>query len=334
MNRIRVAFLEVSHWHFQHYLPGLPKTNIEVIGVSDVNATHRNFAADQLNCQPYSDYRDLLDHNTIDFAFAFGSHKMMPKIANDLIDRDIPFSIEKPGGTTYEDVKEIRRRAEEAKLFVGVALVYRVSNLLHCIRQFETNLPCELSHLSFRQIVGSPERYVANGNPWMLDPTQAGGGCLRNLGPHFIDLALIIGGGTPERIFCHTGNRLYSGEVEDYASVSLNLSTGARANIEVGYTFSMTEAEKREMTLTYASRSGYMRSTDTGVVTYDRSGKSIDHGMNLDTDNYFAVYRDQIIEEWRNDQPPLADLADLERVMQVIDVAYDSDRTCRVARLP
>jgi hypothetical protein len=42
--------------------------------------------------------------------------------------------------------------------------------------------------LSF--ITGPPERYDRNGNPWMLDPERAGGGCLANLGPHFADLFL------------------------------------------------------------------------------------------------------------------------------------------------
>ena len=42
--------------------------------------------------------------------------------------------------------------------------------------------------LSF--IAGPPERYDRNGNAWMLDPERAGGGCLANLGPHFVDLFL------------------------------------------------------------------------------------------------------------------------------------------------
>src|SRR5262249_56176668 len=51
-----------------------------------------------------------------------------------------------------------------------------------------------LSHFHFRSNRGSSARYVAWGAPWMLDPTIAGGGCLRNLGTHGVDLFLHITG--------------------------------------------------------------------------------------------------------------------------------------------
>src|SRR5712691_3314048 len=37
-------------------------------------------------------------------------------------------------------------------------------------------------------------RYPAWGSPWMLDPAEVGGGCLRNLGSHGLDLFLHLTG--------------------------------------------------------------------------------------------------------------------------------------------
>jgi hypothetical protein len=51
-----------------------------------------------------------------------------------------------------------------------------------------------LSHLYVRINRPGPARYQAWNCGWMLDPAEAGGGCLRNLGPHGLDMFLHLTG--------------------------------------------------------------------------------------------------------------------------------------------
>ena len=44
-----------------------------------------------------------------------------------------------------------------------------------------------LSHIYVRLNRPGPARYQTWDCAWMLDPAEAGGGCLRNLGPHGLD---------------------------------------------------------------------------------------------------------------------------------------------------
>ena len=51
-----------------------------------------------------------------------------------------------------------------------------------------------LSHIYVRINRPGPARYPAWDCAWMLDPAEAGGGCLRNLGPHGLDMFLHLTG--------------------------------------------------------------------------------------------------------------------------------------------
>ena len=51
-----------------------------------------------------------------------------------------------------------------------------------------------LSHIYVRINRPAPPRYRAWDCAWMLDPAEAGGGCLRNLGSHGLDMFLHLTG--------------------------------------------------------------------------------------------------------------------------------------------
>ena len=109
----------------------------------------------------------------------------MAEICLALIERRIPFVVEKPLGTSLDQLQEVRRAAEEAGVPATVPLIQRGGPADSWLAKAGRPV---YQRLSF--IAGPPERYDRNGNPWMLDPERAGGGCLANLGPHFVDLFL------------------------------------------------------------------------------------------------------------------------------------------------
>ena len=191
---MKVALLEVSHWHFPLYIEALKRLELDIVGVSDREGFRGEEVAEYFSCSLYKDYRDLLETRDIDFAFAFGRHVEMRRIGEDLIERRVPFAMEKPCGINYFEVAALREKANAVGLYVAVPFIFRLSDLLRKIETIEGALPAEFGHFSVRFIAGSPSRYAKNGCSWMLEPAVSGGGCSINLAGHFIDLFLLLTG--------------------------------------------------------------------------------------------------------------------------------------------
>ena len=68
----------------------------------------------------------------------------------------------------------------------------------------------------------------------MLDAAEAGGGDLRNLGPHGLDMFLYLTGEEAQVIGAQLSRRAHDRPVEDYASVMLCSASGILGTVEVG----------------------------------------------------------------------------------------------------
>ena len=126
---MKLVLLEVSHWHFPLYIDALLASGAEVLAVSDRNPEVREQYANLFSCPGYANWLQALDGVVPDAAISFGRHVEMPEIGRTLIERDIPFAIEKPAGLTVDDIGDLRRRAEAARVPVAVPLVQRVGPL-------------------------------------------------------------------------------------------------------------------------------------------------------------------------------------------------------------
>ena len=71
----------------------------------------------------------------------------------------------------------------------------------------------------------------------MLDPAEAGGGCLRNLGSHGFDMFLYLNGEDARVTGAQVSCRAHEQPVEDYASVKLCSTSGILGTVEVGNGF-------------------------------------------------------------------------------------------------
>src|SRR4030095_12667153 len=69
--RMRVALLEVSHWHVPLYLDALEAPGIEVVAVSDAEDVKGEAIAARFGSKLYSSAYELLEREEVDFAFVF-----------------------------------------------------------------------------------------------------------------------------------------------------------------------------------------------------------------------------------------------------------------------
>ena len=102
---IRVAAIEVSHWHsvydaaYLRHLVAMPDVNLAAIQDFDAGLVAKR-AAEVGSPPTFTDYRKMLATTRPDFVVALGRHRRMAEIAHELLDQGYPFLMEKPMGMT------------------------------------------------------------------------------------------------------------------------------------------------------------------------------------------------------------------------------------------
>lgn len=311
---MKVGLIEVSHWHAGMYIDTLLKLGEDIVAISDKNEELVKKLSNVIGCKYYTDYIEMINREELDFVFSFGRHIDMPKIINSLIEEDIPFLTEKPAGVNYKEVLKLARLAESKKLFAGVAFAFRSSTWVQEIMQFRDSIG-DFNYLYFRYITGPPDRYVNWKCPWMLKKSEAGGGCLINLGVHFIDLIYYLTSEEIELEASMIGNRNYKLEVEDYAILILKTKGRKIGIVEVAY----TPSRKVE---TYYSLIG-----NRGIVVIRGKELTLANGKKVlkkevSNEHYFRFIK-LTLKAYKMGNKPLATLSDMARVLRIVNQAYE-----------
>ncbi len=320
---IRVAAIEVSHWHALHdaaylrHLVAMPDVELVAIQDSDAGLVAKR-AAEVGNPQTFTDYQKMLAATRPDFVLALGRHRQMAAIANDLIDGGYPFLMEKPMGISAAEVEAVAKKAASHNAFVAVPLAQRYGVFAKTARELiATKSLGPLSHIYVRINRPGPARYPAWDCPWMLDPAEAGGGSLRNLGSHGLDMFLHLTGEGAEVTGAQLSRRAHDLAVEDYASVMLRSTSGILGTVEIGNVFPRvgTDGEWK-----LAGRDGILTMKDGVLKLATAEGDKILPGADL-TAPYFTATRDAL-DRWRDGEPPTISVHDWLPVMRLVDQAY------------
>jgi predicted dehydrogenase len=324
---IRIAAIEVGHWHAVHdaaylrHLTAMP--DVALVGVQDTDAAlARKRAAEAGNPPTFTDYHQMLTETRPDFVLGLGRHRQMAKIAHDLLDRGLPFMMEKPMGVSAADVQSIAEKAARVKGYAAVPLFQRYQPFAVRARQLLAEGRFgPLSHIYVRLNRPAPARYPAWDSAWMLDPAEAGGGCLRNLGPHGLDMFLHLTGEDAQATGAQISTRAHGQRVEDYASVLLRSTTGVLGTVEVGNGFPRvgTDGEWK-----IAGRDAILTLKD-GVLKLATAQGDETTPCPDDEVRYFPAIRD-ILDAWRRGAAPPISVHDCLRVVRLIDQAYQLAR--------
>ncbi len=320
---VRVAAIGVSHWHslydsaYLRHLGTMP--DVEIVGLHDPGVEIAAQRAAALGGPPtFTDYRQMRATTRPDFVIALGRHRDMAEVAHDLLDRGVPFMMEKPMGIDAGEVRGIAEKATATKGFAAVPLIQRYHPFVARARALlaEGRFGV-LSHLYFRLNRPTSARYPAWGAPWMLDPAATGGGCLRNLGPHCLDLFLLLTGERAEVTGAQLSRRALGQPVEDYASVMLRSASGVLGTIEVGNTFPRDGTDRNWK---IAGRDALLILEDETLRLATASGEETTPAPLAEPQALTAV-RD-VLEHWRRGSPAPISVHDLLPSVRLIDEAY------------
>jgi len=321
----RVAVIDVSHWHSTYdasYLRVLSGLDLEIAGVSDANKAIAEDRAARFNSTAYTDFKEMVERTMPDFVVALGKHVDMPATFRYLVDTGIPFMMEKPWGVDAATVDGLARLAQSKGAWVCVPFMTRYSHWVEAARDaVQKGELGAVSHIFFRMIRPTMERYNVWDSPWMLRKAEAGGGALINLGSHGFDICRFITGEEPRVVSAVISNAVHKSEVEDYAFVTLRTPSGIIFHNEVGYTMPTWPRNSTDGERKVAAAGGILKAVDTGVHIL---GPDRDETIETPKD-YVGNYRRVLLEcldRLERGEPPPITANDCARAVSLIHDAY------------
>jgi len=322
---MRVVFVGASHWHLPLYLePAQALLGVELVGMADPDPAKARALGDRYDCDSDPDFRALCRRTRPDFVFALGRHADMPDQAEFLINEGVPFALEKPCGTTVEQVARLAQLAAARGAFCAVPLVFRNGDFFRLIRQLAAE-DGGIQHMAFRFIAGFAQRYLDSGCAWNLDPALAGGGCMLNLGCHFVDIVHAAWGEAARPVAARFSNAAWGFPVEDYGSVTFAGPGGALAQVETGYLY---PAPTSSFDLHFALRTPrhYLIVQDpetVQIVANDGTRRVVrTHTTNV---GQYPPFVADVLDRARRGARPLAGLEEMLPVMRLTEAAYAID---------
>lgn len=320
---IRVAAIGVCHWHSIYdsaYLRHLAAMDdVEIVGVHDDQPDIAAHRVSEIGggIPTFTRYPDMLDKVAPDFVLALGRHDTMAQTAHDLLDRRIPFIMEKPMSFNARQLQGVVEKAESTGGFAAVPLNMRDTPFFtHAKRLRDEGTYGSVTHLYQRMNRPTSDRYPAWGSPWMLDPAAANGGCLRNLGAHGLDAFVnLTGEGEEIEVTgCQLSWSTLGKPVEDYASVLVRSKGGVLGTIEVGNGF---PRDGTDANLKVAFERAILKMEGDRIVL-----ETPDDSHDLPTDDDApSVLRRSLDAAVRSDPPPVS-VADCYKAVRLIDLAY------------
>jgi predicted dehydrogenase len=160
----------------------------------------------------------------------------------------------------------------------------------------------------------------------MLDPKIANGGCLRNLGPHGLDVFMLLTGSDATVTGAQFSNRALAQPVEDYAAVMLRAANGGNGSNGSNGVTGIVEVSNLHPNMSGLAE--FCVSGDKGLfhvsgsvaklITADGEEpvKLVSKGQGS-----LLVLR-EAITRWREGRPPFTSVDDCYRVVRLIDWAY------------
>ena len=316
----RIAIFGVGHWHAAMHLDAAQHAGAEILGVWDEDEDVAAAFAERhgVTALPF----DGLLATAPDVAILMGHPHRVPGQAIRLIEHVRALILEKPAAPATSGLDQIAAAAERHGCTIGVPFGHRVSPILARYHELEAaGRAGRLVQLHFRIVNGAPQRYRNDNVGWLLDPAVAGGGALRNIGIHGIDLILNYSTGPLEIVSAQIANAIHDEAVEDYAHVVFRDCAGGIFTLETGYTFpTLAPGGDFEARVVTTNATLIDRGMTARCATLDDGG-SEELASRPPGSRYRDFMRDTL-ERLEAGVPPSVTLADYRAAMALIDAIY------------
>lgn len=233
---LRIGFIGAGWVAGQHMksLGQIPEARI--VACADVDADRAAEAASRIaGAAAHTDYRQMLDADELDAVYVCVPPHVHGEIEMEIIERGIPFFLEKPLGNEIETPRRILAAVEEKGLPTCVGYLMR----------YQANVARAREFLAEHEPITARGAYLCSipPPPWWRRKEQSGGQIIEQ-STHIFDLTRYLFGEV-ESVCCRARGGLITGEpnysVDDASLCSLAFESGVLCEVTSSCAFPMTE---------------------------------------------------------------------------------------------
>jgi predicted dehydrogenase len=305
----------------------LPSGRAELKAVVDVDLERAKTLAKKYNCEAFSDYHKLLEHDDIDSVIVATPNKYHCEISEAFLEAGKNVLCEKPITRNLEEAKKLVEAAKKSKAFFKTGSNHRYfPNVQKAKELLDQN---KIGRLIFaRGWIGNNGQYVQN--RWFWDRELSGGGTFLDNGCHIMDIFRWLLGEVSE---CkgYTIHDVWPTELEDtglalYKTVNGKVFFLQSSWIEwSGYMYMEFYGENGFIfvdsrfcnSVTLGRRDGYYETFDFSSLP------SVSHQLEIL----------DFIEKIENKIQPIPSAYDGMRVVEMVQALYEASRTEKTVKL-
>jgi predicted dehydrogenase len=214
-----VGIGNISGVHFK----AIEKLGGEVIAVSDIRYERAQKKAEEIGCQAYQDYHQMVEQEGLDIVVVLTPHYFHPDISKAALQNGCHVLCEKPISVSKGESHELLKVANESDRIMGVNCMLRFRPDIQAIKEIlESDVLGTLraAHFVSNNWLRSTAYY--DEGEWRGTWEEEGGGLLTNQSPHDLD-KIIHFFGSPYIVKAFAGTSSFHPNlaVEDYADALL-----------------------------------------------------------------------------------------------------------------
>lgn len=198
------------------------------VGFCDIIPERAEKFAEEMNSKAYTDFKVMLNETKPEAVFICIPPYCHGDIENELIDRNIPFFVEKPLSVDLEQAKAINKRIAEKKLITAVGFQCRYDALVTPIKEYVEKNP--VPFIDCTRFSSIPN------TPWWIKRSLSGGQIAEQTIHQLDYIRYIIG--DPETVFTMASRGYNTGiegyDTDDLTTTVVRFKNGTLATIATG----------------------------------------------------------------------------------------------------
>lgn len=317
--------------HYGTVLEGLKETGCRLVAVHDDNpevlAGVPNWPAADSETKVYDDLRDLLDREQVDIVGEAVTDNLRGSVIKACAERGIHILTEKPLAFDLEELAEVRQAVETSGIHLSMLLTMRFEPAYRLLRQ------CVRDGLIGDVCQGAMQKSYRLGNraAWQRS-RKTFSGIIPFIGIHALDLISWASGHDFVRGagFCANTGHPEIGDLEDNASLALELDNGGTAGVRLDYCRPAAAPTHGDDRLRLAGNRGVIESLAAGtqvtLITADEGPRELPLP---EKGKQFVNF----VKSIRGEEPSEVPAADCFRITEVVLKLREAAKAGRVADL-
>ncbi|MBE5770185.1 MAG: Gfo/Idh/MocA family oxidoreductase [Clostridiales bacterium] len=197
MSKLRLGLIGVGGIMNGAHIPGyLTCDDCEIVAICDINPETLKKVGEKLNIPEenrFLHHEDMMKSGLVDVVDIATPDNMHCPIATDAVKYDLPFSVEKPMGMTYKEVKKVCDAAAEKNLPGHVCFSWHYFPYIRMMREkLATGMLGKIYHIYVRCIRNSG-MWEGRRLEWRFDEKQSASGVMGDLSSHMFSIANFLG---------------------------------------------------------------------------------------------------------------------------------------------